>query len=135
MSSTPSGFDPPQTQEATSAGGTSDSGSSGLGLAFVLLLLAIFSGLLGVRAFHDVRHFDQNAAPKCGSEVMSTRDRCLHSDHGDGYYDDEVRAASDKQVLDTWIRNIGLPAAGILLFLGILLIARAIRRTAKESGP
>lgn len=134
MSLTPPDPDHSPTQGMTAARGPSDnSGGAGLGLALVLFLIALVVGFLGVRAYYDVRDYDPTAAPTCGDEVMTPRDRCWFSGHGDGTYDDEVQAAADKQAQDTWIRNIGLPTTALLLTLSVLLIGRAVRRTAQES--
>lgn len=124
------------TPGAPTARTTADSGGgSGVGPAVILILIALIAGFLGTRAYYDVRQYDPNAAPTCGDEVMTIRDRCWYSGHGNGTYDDEVQAAADKHVQDKWIRNIGLPATGMLLILSILLIRRAFRAAAEKPTP
>jgi len=136
MTSTPSTPDQPPATDGPAApvGATpsDDSGGGALGVSFFLLLIAVFVGFLGVRAYFDVRAYDPSAPPVCGGEPMTRRDECWFSGHGDGSYDDEVRAAADKHVQDIWIRNLGLPATGVLLLMIVFLIRSASRAVAVQ---
>lgn len=105
---------------------------SGFGAILAVLVITVIVGFLTTRAYLDVHGYDPSAPPTCGEDVMTTRDRCWYSGHGDGTYDDEVQAAADKHRQDVWIRNIGLPTTGVLLILNSALIVRAVRRARNE---